>query len=362
MLTSYDIQPIFPPMLKKFRIALEKSGKAQILRLVAKMLSQEKNVDRITPGSKVLVFRLDQRLGNGLMLLPLVNSIYYSGQNHSVDLLINKKVADFFTTYQSGQIRKIWPYDQHRLLSRPWKFIALLRKLRKEHYQLLLSSTNPDSFSVSQALFGRIIRPGIMAGFKAKEAEQFYDVAVFSSTKRHYTQSMVDLWRHFDREASYIPGHLDFSEVRISPKVLFWLGATGGKHLRPELVQTIVDLLHSKLQMETDFAIGPADQHLLKDYPESIQEKIIIDKGPLNKSASFFRGYALFVSTDTGPMHLAATIDMPTIAIFTKKMFEQYGYNDEQKHFTLFYDPKKENLKKLSDSLDKVLSKIVKIL
>ena len=75
------------------------------------MLSQEKNVDRITPGSKVLVFRLDQRLGNGLMLLPLVNSIYYSGQNHSVDLLINKKVADFFTTYQSGQIRKIWPYD-----------------------------------------------------------------------------------------------------------------------------------------------------------------------------------------------------------------------------------------------------------
>jgi ADP-heptose:LPS heptosyltransferase len=76
---------------------------------------------------------------------------------------------------------------------------------------------------------------------------------------------------------------------------------------------------------------------LLQQYPDWIREKTTIWEAPLPESAAFFSLFSLFVSGDTGPMHLAMALNCPTLTIFVGSNIQQYGYHDGKRHFSLFW-------------------------
>jgi ADP-heptose:LPS heptosyltransferase len=327
-------------MADNFAKRMEKKGKELIFRLTKALFSRS----ALPAGEKLeikklLIFRLDGRIGNGLMLLPLANAIRKTSPEIHSAILINHVVAPLFSEFQNGQFDKVWSYDQHYLLKNPLRFIRYVFKLRKEKYDVVLNSTNPNSFSISQAIYARMIGGKFLVGFKTGKSNGFYDAEVQSSLEKHYSMAMLDLWKYFYPEAPYINGGLKLPEVKKKNKILFWLGATGGKHLKNDMVEKIAAKIKEHFRMEAEYAAGPADRRLLKDYSEAIRGKTMIIEGTLQESALFFKTFALFVSTDTGPMHLAAAIGMPTFTVFTKKSNKQYGYHDGIKHFSYYISP-----------------------
>ncbi len=351
-------------MAKKFLKTVElkfKHGfKAVLLLLLPR---RPKPAPELAAVRKVLVFRLDQRIGNGILLLPLLGAIRASGSRIELHFLIHYPVAELMARAAPGNLlTRIWPYHQRALLRRPWRYLSLLRNLRRENFDVVITSHNPDNFSLSQALFGRWIRPRWLVGFDARDSRAFYDVAVKSSTEKHYGDAMIDLWRVVDPAAQFRIGGLKLPAEQVEEMkqregaggVLLWLGATGSKVL-PAAVITFLYQQSVASACPVQLAAGPADAAYLQTLPAEIRDRTRLWHAPLTETAAFFAGFDVFFSGDTGPMHLAAALDIPTLTIFVNSNLRQYGYHDGQRHFSLLWRDTPEDREKLRWYLQRLL-------
>lgn len=352
------------PLLK----SLERIFKRLLKQFLLLILPQSsRGMPRLEEICKVLVFRLDQRIGNGILLLPLLKAIRVSLPEGEIHFLIHYPIAELYREAAGSLIDRIWPYNQPALLKRPWKYLALLRDIRREKFDVVLTSHNPDNFSLSQAIFGRLFKARWLVGFSWKDSARFYDYAVASSVEKHYAEAMVDLWRAIDRRAECHFGGLDVA-AEVKEKVannyrqfapggaLIWLGATGNKILPGEVFAFLYEELCKEAGLPVHFAAGPADAAHLRTYPPWMQEKTIIWQAPLPETAAFFSLFRIFVSGDTGPMHLAVALDLPTLTIFVGSNIRQYGYQDGERHFSILWQGNAEDRRLASQCLRRILA------
>lgn len=350
------------PVLKKLEKRLKRAAKSPLQKIIA---GKSERIIGLASLNKVLVFRLDQRLGNGIMLLPLLRAMKKTRPEMEIHYLIHHPVAALFKETTSGLIDRYWPYNQPELISRPWSYASLLKELRKESFDAAFSLHNPDNFSLSQGAFGQLVNAKMLVGFDARDSSGYYDFAIPSSTEKHYADSMVDLWREFDSTAQ-----CEFGGFTVSPDlqkdirkrypkktsgILIWLGATKSKVLRGEEFEKIYRLLEERGESDIHFAAAPADQSHIAHYPKWIQEKTFIWQHSLLETAAFFKHFKLFVSADTGPMHLAVALRVPTLTLFQNSNMTQYGYQEDGQHYSVMLTD--ENSRSLINSaLEALLS------
>jgi heptosyltransferase-2/heptosyltransferase-3 len=254
-------------------------------------------------------------------------------------------VAELFGAAAGSLIDRIWPYDQPALMKHPWRYLRLFRNLRRERFDAVLTCHNPDNFSLSQALAGRFLGPRWLIGFDGKENARFYDLAVPSSTAKPYAEAMLDLWRAVDPGAAPVAGELTVPAETVSAAarefppaaggILIWLGATGNKGLPPDALVHLHEQIRKHTELPVQFAAGQADAERLSRYPAWVGERTLIWKRPLTETAAFLSSFRLFVSGDTGPMHLAAALGLPTLAVFVGSNIRQYGRQEEDRHLSL---------------------------
>jgi ADP-heptose:LPS heptosyltransferase len=204
----------------------------------------------------------------------------------------------------------------------------LISRLRDNNYDAVFSSNNPDAFSVSQAIFNRLVTKNRSVGFDQKESDKFYTDIVAGNTNIHYAQSQYELWRHFDKNAEYGTPKLYFlEETKISAQksLLLWLGATGNKILNESLVNSIVGEIE-RLNIDYSLALGPHDQAVLDFYTKPLRNRIKSINLDLKGIARYFLCFKCIIMPDTGPMHLVAALDIPLVQIFVGSNAKQYGY------------------------------------
>ena len=326
---------------------MERWGKGVLSFLLSLFLPpRRRNYPQREQIQKVLVFRLDQRVGNGVMLVPLLRAIKKSLPRGELHLLINAPVALLLQQTLPGTVDRIWPYEQHRLLRAPWLLMGLLFRLRRERYDVIISCHNPDSFSLSQALWGILCRPRWLIGPDWGNSPRFYNAAVSVSNQVHYTRAMVDLWKVVDRTARVELGGLQVPrETRLAVRkryahlpldgILLWLGATGRKAIPPDLLTYLYEQIVAHTSRPVLLACGPADREGVAKYPAWIGERTVVWNRPLVETAAFFSQFRCFISGDTGPAHLAVALGLPTLTLFIQSNARQYGYHDGVRHFVV---------------------------
>lgn len=277
---------------------------------------------------RALVFRLDNRLGNSILILSLVQSIKRSAPHIQVDVMMTSRFLEIYNNHPD--IHEVIPYDQEYLFRKPWRFISLLKNLRRREYDLVFSSSNPNTLSVSQAVFARLITRAHAVGFNWKESDRIYTAVVKGNTRCHYAFTQIDLWRFFHPEAKDEWPQLFFSKAPYLPqnRVLFWVGATGNKKLPGHLISKLIHIF-TELKIQFDLAAGPGDRKVIQNLPESVQQQVVLLAGSLSETASFFKNYKVICIPDTGPMHLAAALNIPLIQIFVNSNVEWYAYQGE---------------------------------
>ncbi len=294
---------------------------------------------------RIGVFRLDQRIGNGILLLPLLATIRHYCPQADIHVLVHAPVADLLEQTAPELKLRIWPYRQAQLLHRPWRLAALLLAWRRLRLDVLLSATNPDRFSLSQALWATACAPRCAVGFASGPGRRVYHKTVSVAPGQPYASAMAALWQAVQPGAVVQMARLTVPRQRIESirrrfpnlagGVCLWLGATGAKALPPWLVEKLVQAIPRIWPFPIRLLAGPHDHQILAALPTTLRERVQMWQEPLIDTAALFSTFQLFVSADTGPRHLAIALQVPSLGLFHHSNIHQYGYAGEGYHRAL---------------------------
>jgi heptosyltransferase III len=311
----------------------EKILKKVTLKLINRFFKKKINYSKAEDWKKfrkALVFRLDNKLGNAILLLPLVQSIKRSIPNIEIDVMYSSNYSEIFENHPD--IHSSIVYNQKYLLKNPFRYLIIISQLRKNNYDVVFSSTNSNSFSVSQAIFAAMLKSKRTVGFDWKESAELLTDVVKGNTEVHYSEAQVDLWRYFDKSAIFENPKIYFvpkTDTKAGKqKVLFWLGATGNKILPKKLFEEIYTFL-IKINITFQIAAGPHDEHLLKHYSLIKNKKVEFLRGTLKDTAMFFKQFQMIIIPDTGPTHLAVALGIPTVQVFVNSDPVWYAYKGD---------------------------------
>jgi ADP-heptose:LPS heptosyltransferase len=327
-------------MLKAF----ERSGR-WLLVGAAQMFAQS---EPISVGSiaqewirRILVVRQDRRLGNLTLLIPLLRGIRRAFPRANITLLAAKSFAHLLRP--SEGVDGVIPMDHQRCLRDPLALWRLVWRLRRERFDLAIDASHPHSFSLTSAALTRASGAPYRIGHAHHgPAQRFVNVTVPSADgQQHETELQYQLLRHL---APHVPMPtmrvaLDADEVtaaqRIAaregvgmdrPIVGIHLGGRGKKAWPAERFAALSDALIERLMVDVLVLWGPRDTERIAAFKGAARRRVC-DTQPatVRRLAALWAVCEMAISTDTGPMHLADAVGVPTLAIFQRPNAWRYG-------------------------------------
>ncbi|EHJ91567.1 glycosyltransferase family 9 protein [Vreelandella boliviensis] len=312
---------------------LEKRMKRYLLggiRYILKAPAPE-TTDSLVGIEKILIIRPNFRLGNALISTPVIDAFRERFPSARIDYLATDK------TWPLLQQR---PVDHFYLLSRaailrPWQCVTLCRRLRAQRYDLAVQvSGGSTSGYIVTRLIGARYSMGSRKGHQrwySIEAEgkssHAYDAIVnltrplgvacrnrplLQLTEQERYQAMTKIQQlvslHSDLSsdpgfiAIFVGGHQD----KRWP-LAFWLMLIDAMEARK--IRYVVFLGPEEFRL-----LAPIEQRLMSSLYGSLCPPL-----PIRHFAAVLERARLLVTPDSGPMHLAAALDVATISLVRQK-------------------------------------------
>jgi heptosyltransferase-3 len=293
------------------------------------------NLDGI---ESVLICRINGRMGNTLFLTPLIRQIHELVPHASIDLALAYSRSPELLSDMPG-VRQIivFPHKTDRMVRR---FIGALRRVRATRYDLAIDPV-PESNSarVVMLLCRARRRLGFVTPFQwaplthaaAPPREVMHQAAhpVYLMDRvlgRPYSPQGIRLWlplqaAELSAGREVIASTAGIPQSETSYRVFgFFAHAAGRKILErawwTEFWNTFLTLEPEAIPLEC----LPSLQHDRTD--QRFAGFHLPSPRALSAAVACMR---VFISTDTGPMHLASATEVPTIALFRASDPEQYG-------------------------------------
>ena len=308
--------------LKRWIKHQRRNNRGRLNRLLTRMLGTTEPRRRPLVGDtrRVLVVRLNKRLGNILFLTPMLRTLAASLPAATIDVVIQDARQKPLLETLPG-IGRVWVHDKSFGAT-----LRLLRQLRARRYDLAI---DPSGNSASNRLALALSKARQRMGFAT--ANQWVPLSHAASRpgSRHQAKQAVELlesgvteteWQRFNTLAVF-PGaeaersaqqHWDraFSELTSpSPVVAFFTQATGNKQLDDDWWADFLEQVAEKLPEAHLLQICPPGAPT----PTGMASVCIAELDVL--AATLSRADA-FVAADSGPMHLAAAAGVPVAGLF----------------------------------------------
>lgn len=279
---------------------------------------------------KVLISRPNVRLGNTLMLTPLIRELQHRLPDARVDILTACQDSDrIFCGFDN--VDSIIQLPRHGARN-PLQFLKQLKEISKG-YDLTL---DPCPRSRSSRLYTQLSRAPIRAGFISDSKPRNASVAgvSFAQAPRHMAQYPVYLFRQAMQlidttdyptmSLSLASAELAWGQQQIqslfpdtasdSPILGFYPRATGAKQLPFTWWHSLFDILSDAVP-DLNFLeivapgvqgiLPPSDKHARFSSPD------------VRQLASVISAANTFVACDGGIMHLAGSTQTPVLGLFT---------------------------------------------
>jgi len=271
---------------------------------------------------RILVVRVNKRLGNILFLTPMLQALHAGLPTCTIDVLIRDEDQRPLLANLPG-VRNVYtqPHAAYRLP-------GLLFRLRRQHYDLVIDpSVNSTGNRLAAALVGARQR----LGFAGPDQWLRLTHAAAYPRSRHQAQQAVGLlaaglanvpvgaYPHLHVQPS-APARQQATQywqqalgdaATTAPVIGFFTRATGAKQLRHDWWLAWLAALRERAPAARFLQIHPPGLHqpLAPDIP-GVQIKA------LDVLAAVLGKLTVFVAADSGPMHLAAASGAPTIGLF----------------------------------------------
>lgn len=286
----------------------------------------------LPPPRRILVCRINTRLGNILFLTPLLRSLTSTYPEAEIDVLLHARAPAELLAGMPGVRRvRVLPH-------RPFRLPGFLRSLRRRRYDLAIDpNIQSSSNRIALALCGARYRLGFAGPdqwlrlthaaprpaaerHQARQALYLLTEAVDGPKPRIHRELAVypgtDARRRAERLLREALGPA--RRKRPGPLVGFFTEASGPKRLPDAWWRR----WHAALTRET--SLTPV-QVLAPGETPLIPGVAALGTADLDVLAAAMARMDLFLAADSGPMHLAAAAGTPVIGLFTATAPGQYA-------------------------------------
>ena len=303
----------------------------------------------------LLVTRHD-KIGDFIVTLPLFKAIKEQYPNVKLSTLVSKINYDFAKNISF--IDDVLLYDKNDLKN-------TLKSIKSKNFDASISA-------YIDTTLGKLL---FQSGIKTRVAPATKIAQIFFNKRVKQRRSRVEKteWQYnLDLAKAIFPNiELSFSrpllnlDVDKKKRVVFHPGFGGSSDGNLSLSDYLV--LAKSIEnsgYEIVFSFGPDDGESKKYIEENLDFKATIydSKGTLWDFANYIASSYLFVSTSTGPMHLAGMTNTQTLSFFGDSLFASSKrwatISDEkyQNNFMLNRSCSKEDFLKIKDSLKEILN------
>lgn len=312
---------------KKIGRLLETSGKESARKILAAVLPVQRAGTRPASVRRILAIRPDARLGNVLLLTPALRALKNYFPDAEIDVLMPGLYADAL----------LFNPCVTRVIS-PLAFAASLKNIP----EIAVDFSSYHAFSLSSAAYSALSRAPFRVGYDRGDAPRFLNALLAPpAERRHETANLEALSRraaeddaaraapsrpewHFGA-GEQLSGARDWKDFGLDAEsVAIFIGARDQKRLA---IESFVELsrLIAGLGRKTIFFGGPAEGEFLKKSALP-REAFIAPPLVLRRFAAVIANARAVVTADTGPMHLAAALGLPSVELFSHTEPWRFGY------------------------------------
>ena len=299
-------------------------------------------------------------IGNLVMSSPILYSIkkkFPEAKIHYLTLNSNRGILECYKEYVSKPV-----YLDIGNINFPIATLRLLFGLRREKYDILLDL---DQFSRYSAIVSFLLKPKFSIGYKTKGAMRhyLYDSTVKYLGDKHVAEEFLNPLLQFGikpearirllplKTTAEAKNKLEkwLLENKLKNKKLIGMHTGVGENA-PQKKWPFFRQLIEKILKNTDCCIvltaGPAeyndcDKLISKLAVSSIfKERVKVTKGiKLDELPFLMEQFKIFISNDTGPLHMAAAQGIYVIGLYGPATPKVYGPHTQKKQ--IFYKPLK---------------------
>lgn len=290
---------------------------------------------------RILVLRPNHRLGNTLLITPLLCELERHFPGAEVDVVTGCEAApEIFAGFR--QVRRIYQLTR-RPGHHPWRLWRAIRSMRRARYDLAIDCVK-GSHSARLLMRWSGARQWIAPPFDAQDQRQAGSAwqAVWSSAPGHFALDAVHALRHalvagaaalqrpqprlcvklradeIEDGRATLDDLLDQASPR-GPVVAIFPNATGNKRLPGKWWQQFIETLQQRdpslrfIEMVAAHGCSQLEGKLPAYFSSDVR-----------RMAALIRQCDGYISGDCGVMHLACASGTPTLGLFTRPNLDRY--------------------------------------
>jgi len=272
-------------------------------------------------------------LGDTVHALALVNGLRKGYPEAHLTWILQTLPFDM-VKYQKN-VDKFITFDRNAPLKSWFQFF---KRLRTESYDLILL----PQVSIKVNLIALFIRSKVKLGFDFRRSKEFHwcviNRRIPPQPRQHSQDQFLEFLDFLDIDRSVPEWNFHFKEdelawqrsffERLKRPVISFVVASSGREKDWDLKKyaLVIDYVESTLDMQPMLIGGPST--LEKEYAETIcghckkVPAMALEK-PIRKTMLQLSGSRMVVSPDTGPLHMAVALNVPTIGL--------YGYSNPRR-------------------------------
>jgi ADP-heptose:LPS heptosyltransferase len=279
---------------------------------------------------KILVVRQDDRIGNLILTTPLLSALKRFFPQAQVWYLASQTFHTLFS--RSNLVDEILVAKKKQYIFHPLSLLLFIRKIRKQRFDLVIDASDENNFSLNNSFLVYLSGARIRIGYKKPQTGLFLNLEVPApSQRKHASEIFLDLLRYVAGEfpSDGLRMEVDPDErVRVENYLKergvengdLLIGIHVGGRLRKrwpvESFQKLADWITESFDAKVIFFWGPEERKAIEKIETKDRNQILADLFDLPALTALIKRCNLFVSPDTGAMHLSVAVGTPTLALF----------------------------------------------
>ena len=281
---------------------------------------------------RVLLVRPNFRIGNTLIASPLVLALRQRFPDAQIDFLSGDKTAVVLANLPLSTIHSV----SQRFIKRPWQLVELLWRLRRLRYDVAVETGNSFSGALLTFVSGARYRIGATG-----RNDRFFNLRLPHVFPEHMYDRPVAFARLLGADCPDHPVYVvSAAEAAQADAILHAVGLVAdgqvqsfvglfvGGHLTKRWpLSEWLELARALGEAGGRVAVflGPEELRSAEQFRRGLVGlAAVIAPQPLRVFGALCSKAALIVTPDSGPMHLAAALSVPTIAILQSERSLKY--------------------------------------
>lgn len=280
-------------------------------------------------------------LGDTVLTAPLIKETAKIFPDAKISVITRPETKEIFKPLK--EVSEIIIYDKHKI-SKIKGILEIAKKIEKKKFNIIIVPHR----SFTSALIAYLSKTKIRVGFSSSAGKFLYTKTAPFSWMMHDSErnlsllkTLTDENQNINKEISiYTPQEKisnKFKVLEVDKKLVaihpgsVWLT----KRWFPERYAKVIEELENNFDVKTVLIGGKSDSKLAKEIIELSNVKPIdlTGKTTLSDLMNIMPKFKLFITNDSGPMHIACAYKVPTLAIFgptTKELgFFPYAKNSK---------------------------------